>query len=206
MRSSLSSRRCDTRRGDRPALRRPNEALVETGHARPLSNGHASCYMHTNMHAASIDSLRKEREMTTRNFALFLGIVYAIVGVLGFIPGITQPPPSGAPPVALDTGYGYLLGIFPINIVHNLIHLVVGLWGIAASRAFSTSRIYARTLAIVFGLLTIMGLIPGLDTVFGLVPIFGVDIWLHLLTAVAAAYFGWAAPAAVAEEERAVRR
>lgn len=143
--------------------------------------------------------------MTVRNFALFFGIVYALVGVLGFIPGITQTPPPGSPPLAVTAGYGFLLGIFAINIVHNLIHLVVGLWGIAASRTFEMARLYARTLAVVFALLTVMGLIPGLNTVFGLAPIYGVDIALHLLTAVVAAYFGWAAPVA-AEAERAVRR
>lgn len=143
--------------------------------------------------------------MTVRNFALFLGIVYVVIGVLGFIPGITQTPPPDAPPLAVGAGYGYLLGIFPINIVHNLIHLVVGVWGIAAARAWDTARLYARTLAVVFAVLTVMGLIPGLNTVFGLAPLFGVDIALHLLTALAAAYFGWAVPA-TAEAERAVRR
>ena len=36
-----------------------------------------------------------------------------------------------------------------------------------------------------------MGLIPGLNTTFGLIPIFGNDVWLHALTALIAAYFGW---------------
>lgn len=36
-----------------------------------------------------------------------------------------------------------------------------------------------------------MGLIPGLDTTFGLVPLFGNDVWLHILLAAPAAYFGF---------------
>jgi hypothetical protein len=47
------------------------------------------------------------------------------------------------------------------------------------------------SLAVIFGVLTVMGLIPGLNTVFGLIPLFGHDIWLHALTAIAAAYFGF---------------
>ena len=36
-----------------------------------------------------------------------------------------------------------------------------------------------------------MGLIPGLNTVFGLIPLHGHDVWLHLILAAAAGYFGW---------------
>lgn len=38
-----------------------------------------------------------------------------------------------------------------------------------------------------------MGLFPVLNTTFGLIPIFGNDVWLHAVTAIAAAYFGWMA-------------
>jgi uncharacterized membrane protein len=134
--------------------------------------------------------------METRYFALILGIVYAVVGVLGFIPGVTQPPPSGAPDLAVDNGYGYLLGLFPVNVVHNLIHLAVGLWGIVAYRRYTTSRTFAQALAVIFGVLTIMGFFPGLNTTFGLAPLFGHDIWLHALTAIVSAYFGFRRPAA----------
>jgi hypothetical protein len=140
-----------------------------------------------------------------RAFALAAGIVYLAVGVLGFVPGITQPPPSGAPDVAIDAGYGYLLGLFPINVLHNLVHLAIGLWGVASYKSFGASRIYARGLAIVYGLLAIMGLIPGLNTTFGLIPIFGHDVWLHALTAAAAAYFGWLAPVDARRPEQAGR-
>lgn len=129
-----------------------------------------------------------------RTFALIAGVAYVGVGLLGFIPGVTQPPPSGAPDLAVDAGYGTLLGLFPVNILHNLVHLALGLWGLAASRAFAASRMYARGLAVIYGVLAVMGLIPGLNTTFGLVPIFGHDVWLHALTAIAAAYFGWMAP------------
>lgn len=136
--------------------------------------------------------------MQTRYFALVFGIVYAIVGVAGFIPGFVQEPPADAPDLAVDAGYGYLFGIFPVNMLHNIVHLLVGVAGIAAYANFPASRWYARALLVVFGILTLMGLFPGPDTTFGLIPVFGNDVWLHAVTALAGGYFGWVAP-----EERA---
>jgi hypothetical protein len=129
--------------------------------------------------------------MTARNFALVIGIAYLAAGVLGFIPALLSAPPADAPNVGINAFYGYLLGLFPVNLMHNLVHLAIGAWGLAAARSASGSRTYAKSLAIIFGILAVMGLIPALNTVFGLVPIHGHDIWLHAGTAILAAYFGW---------------
>jgi len=130
--------------------------------------------------------------MSVRYFALIIGIAYILAGVAGFISPLVTPPAVGEPVPALSAGYGYLLGIFPINILHNIVHLIVGILGVIAWRNYPNSRLFARGLAIFYGLLTIMGLIPGLNTTFGLIPIFGNDIWLHAASALAAAYFGFA--------------
>jgi phage shock protein PspC (stress-responsive transcriptional regulator) len=63
---------------------------------------------------------------------------------------------------------------------------------LVAARSFDASRTYARVVAIVYVLLTILGLIPATNTAFGLVPIYGHDVWLHALLAAVAAYFGFA--------------
>jgi len=145
--------------------------------------------------------------MNSKNFALLLGIVYTVVGVLGFVPGILSTPPVGAPDLRVDAGYGYLLGLFPVNVIHSLVHLATGVWGLMAARSLTASRAYARSLAFLFGALTIMGVLPGLRTLFGLTPLFGHDVWLHALTALTAAYFGfrreWAADVARDRERRA---
>ena len=133
--------------------------------------------------------------MGPRYFALILGIVYVLVGLLGFVPTFLQEPTPGNPPVTLDTLHGNLLGLFPVNILHTLVHLLVGVWGVLAYRSLDASRTFARAVAIIFGLLTVMGLIPGLQTTFGLIPLHGNDVWLHALTALLGAYFGWVAPA-----------
>jgi hypothetical protein len=140
--------------------------------------------------------------MTVRTFALIAGIAYLAVGILGFVPQLLSPPPADAPSLGITAFYGYLLGLFPVNFMHNLVHLAIGAWGIAASRAAGGARAYAKALAIIYGILTIMGVIPGLNTMFGLAPLHGHDVWLHAVTALIAAYFGWIARTATVADTR----
>ena len=129
--------------------------------------------------------------MSTRTFALIFGIVFLAVGAAGVIPGITTPPHAGHPDLAVDMGYGQVLGLFPVNVLHNIVHLLFGVWGLLAYKSLSASKGYARAVAIIYAVLTVAVIVPGLNTMFGLVPLFGNDIWLHALLALVAAYFGW---------------
>mgnify|MGYP001767928105 CR=1 FL=1 len=132
--------------------------------------------------------------MSVRVFTLIFGIFYTLVGILGFIPGLLSTPPGGMG-VTVDSLYGLLLGLFPVNILHSIVHLLIGIWGILAYRSFDASKAFNKINAIIFAVLTVMGLIPGLDTTFGLIPLYGADVWLHALTTLATAYFGYVAPA-----------
>jgi hypothetical protein len=134
--------------------------------------------------------------MNIRTFTLAMGVIYVVVGVLGFIPALMSAPPPDAP--AMSTPYGYLLGMFPVNSLHNIVHLLIGAWGLMVYKDFEGSRTYCRSLAVLYSVLAVFGLIPVLNTTFGLIPLFGHDIWLHLLTALAAAYFGFVAPVTIA--------
>jgi hypothetical protein len=130
--------------------------------------------------------------MQTRYFALIAGIAYILAAASGIIPGLLVRSPD-LPPMHVDALYGRALGLFPVNVLHTLVHLAIGLWGVIAWRAFASAQLYARGLAIIYGALTILGIIPATATLFGLVPLFGHDIWLHAGTALIAAYFGWVA-------------
>jgi hypothetical protein len=139
--------------------------------------------------------------MRTSTFALVAGIAYLAVGVLGLVPAMLVSPPIDAPPTSFAVLYGYLLGLFPVNILHSLVHLAIGAWGIAAWRGATSPALYARGLALFFGALAVLGLIPIANTLFGWLPIHGHDVWLHAGTAAIAAYFGWRT-----ESERVERR
>ena len=131
--------------------------------------------------------------MTTSTFALIFGIAYLAGGLLGLVPAALMSPPADAPPTHFTMLYGYLLGLFPVNVLHSAVHVAIGAWGLAAWRGMSEPRVYARSLAILYGALAVMGLMPGMNTLFGALPLHGHDVWLHAGTAAVAAYFGWRA-------------
>jgi hypothetical protein len=114
--------------------------------------------------------------MSTRLFALILGVVFVVAGLAGFIPQLVPD--------------GLLLGLFPVNAPHNIVHLAFGVWGVSAYFG-SGARLFAQATAIIYGVVTILGLIPATHDVFGLMPVHGNDIWLHAVIAVVAAYFGF---------------
>jgi hypothetical protein len=139
--------------------------------------------------------------MNTGTMAMVFGVVFVLVGLLGFFP---SPPPMDAPPLALEHGHGLALGIFPVNTMHNMVHLIFGVLGLAAARGVvMPARNYFQLVAVAYAALALLGLIPATQTTFGLVPIWGSDVWLHAALAAAAAYFGFVAPAAAPMARRA---
>ena len=129
--------------------------------------------------------------MTTERFARIVGIVFLIVGILGFVPALLSPADTEHAGLSLRIGFGYLLGLFAVNVLHNVVHLGIGVWGLIASRSRVDAVRFARGLALFYGALAIMGVIPGLDTTLGMIPLFGHDVWLHAGTALVAAYVGY---------------
>ncbi len=150
--------------------------------------------------------------MRTATFALFAGFAYISAGILGLVPAALQSPPGDVPAIKLPVLYGDLLGVFPVNIIHSGVHLAIGAAGIYAWRSdhvwrrMATPKIYARALALVYAVLAVFGVTPGLKTLFGLAPLYGNDVWLHAATAAIAAYFGWRAEAFVDRRNGALDR
>ena len=127
----------------------------------------------------------------TRYFALVVGAAFTLAGIAGFLPMFTVHPPPDAPHLIVNTSYGLLLGLFPVNIIHNLFHFGVGVMGLLAFRTYPSALQFSRVLGITLGVLTLMGLIPQFQTGFGLWPLYGHDIWLHGLEAVIGIYLGY---------------
>ncbi len=115
-----------------------------------------------------------------RVVALVFGVSFLAVGVMGFI---------------LNPTGGELLGIFAVNALHNLVHLLFGIFGIAAVLV-GWSRTYLQAVGIIYLLLTVLGFIPGLfvgdDMLLGLIHINLADNFLHLVLGGVAAFFGFA--------------
>lgn len=129
--------------------------------------------------------------MSTRYYALIIGIIYLIAGILGLIPGLLSPVAvTGNPPTTLTVLYGALFGVFVVNILHTIVHLIIGIWGILAYRTFSAARSFSIITGIIFLVLFVFGLIPGLQTIFGILPLEGADVWLHLVTGLLGLFFG----------------
>jgi hypothetical protein len=141
--------------------------------------------------------------MTTRTFALILGLFFVAIGIAGFIPAFAHPEAGAvlagnvsaaagsAAPKLLGPGDDMLFGLFPVNAVLSGFHLLCGLWGLIASRGRAAALAYARIVAILYALLALAGLLPATQTGFALLPLYAKDVWLHGLIALAAAYFGW---------------
>jgi hypothetical protein len=120
---------------------------------------------------------------TTQKVAMVFGVVFLLVGVLGLLV------PEGMGMEADNDAAPKLLNLFPVNLLHNIVHLAFGVWGILASRRYDAARAYCRIGAIIYAVLVVLAFVD--DTTFGLVPIGGNDIWLHSVLAAGLGYFGF---------------
>ena len=112
-----------------------------------------------------------ERDPLTTTAQLF-GVVFLLIGILGFIPGITSVAPGD---FAGDGSEAELLGIFNVSILHNIVHLLFGLVGLALARTTEGARTFLVGAGVVYLLLWIVGLIGGLEWL----PTNSADEWLH---------------------------
>jgi hypothetical protein len=110
--------------------------------------------------------------------ALVFGAVYVFVGLLGFL---GDPLVSEAAHENMESASGDLLGLFPINAIHNIVHLAIGAFLLWGATEHDRAVLAARVVGGVYLAVGLLGFIAP-DT-FGLMPIGGNDIWLHLATA-----------------------
>jgi hypothetical protein len=111
--------------------------------------------------------------------ALAVAAVFVLVGVLGFIPGITSD--YDALSFAGHHSEAKLLGIFQVSILHNIVHLLFGLAGFALARTVSGARMYLIGGGAIYLVLWLYGLIVGQDSSANFVPVNPADDWLHLV-------------------------
>jgi hypothetical protein len=114
-----------------------------------------------------------------RTFALVVGVVFLLVGVLGFIPGITTH--HGDMEFAGHMSGAKLLGIFQVSVLHNVVHLLFGAAGIALSRRADTAFTYLVGGGVIYLVLWVYGLVVDKGDQANFVPLNNADVWLHLL-------------------------
>jgi hypothetical protein len=113
--------------------------------------------------------------------SLTVGILFALVGILGFVPGITTD--YGALEWLGPDSEAMLLGIFQVSILHNLVHLAFGAVGVVAASRIGTARGFLVGGGALYGVLWIYGLIVDKDSAANFLPLNTADDWLHLALA-----------------------
>jgi hypothetical protein len=111
--------------------------------------------------------------------AAAVGAVFLVVGILGFIPGVTTN--YGSMEFGGHHSDAKLLGIFEVSILHNIVHLLFGVAGLALARSWDGARAYLLGGGAVYLVLWVYGLLVGHESSANFVPVNDADNWLHLL-------------------------
>ncbi len=114
--------------------------------------------------------------------ALLTGVVFALVGILGFIPGITTK--YGDLSFAGHQSEAHLLGLFQISILHNVVHLLFGVAGIAAARTVGAARGFLIGGGVIYLVLAVYGFVISQNSPANFVPVNPADNLLHAVLGV----------------------
>jgi hypothetical protein len=116
--------------------------------------------------------------MAVQSAAMIVGAAFVVLGILGFIPGVTAD---------LDTlqwaGHhsgATLFGIFAISVLHNLLHLTIGVLGFVMARTYAAARAYFLGAGLIYLALSVHGLLIDPDSAADVLPVNNADNWLHL--------------------------
>lgn len=114
--------------------------------------------------------------------ALVSGALFLLVGVLGFVPGVTSDYDSLQ--VAGHESHAMLLGIFQVSVLHNAVHLLFGVAGLVTARTATSARTFLVAGGAIYLLLWVYGLVIDQESGANFVPLNQADQWLHLLLGV----------------------
>jgi uncharacterized protein DUF4383 len=110
--------------------------------------------------------------------ATVVSAVFLLVGILGFIPGVTTDYDTMS--FAGHESQAMLLGVFAVSTLHNIVHLAFGIAGLALARTPVGARNYLIGGGIVYLVLWIYGLVIDHGSDANFVPVNNADNWLHL--------------------------
>ncbi|PSL55738.1 uncharacterized protein DUF4383 [Saccharothrix carnea] len=122
--------------------------------------------------------------------ATVVGAVFLVVGIAGFIPGLTTDYDSLQ--FAGHESQAKLFGVFAVSILHNVVHLAFGVLGLLMAKKARNAFLYLVAGGVVYLVLWLYGLIIDHDSSANFVPVNGADNWLHLLLGLGMVALGFA--------------
>ena len=120
----------------------------------------------------------ERRESYLRIAAGVVGAMFLLVGLLGFVPGVTTN--VGSMHFAGAGSPSQLFGVFEVSVLHNGVHLLFGIAGLAAARRSRTAFLYLVTGGAVYLALALFGVVVEHGSAANFVPVDEADNWLHL--------------------------
>ncbi|HET6625589.1 MAG TPA: DUF4383 domain-containing protein [Nocardioidaceae bacterium] len=121
--------------------------------------------------------------------ATAVGAVFLLVGVLGFIPGVTTN--YSEMQFASHESESLLVGVFQVSILHNIVHLLFGVAGLAMARSFAGARAFLIGGGAIYLVLWIYGLVIDKDSAANFVPLNTADDWLHFVLGIGMILIGF---------------
>ncbi len=129
--------------------------------------------------ATNTSRVRPGTMTPTQRFAAAVGAVFTLVGIAGFIPGLTQNLDAIA--WAGNESDAKLLGVFEVSVLHNLVHLAFGILGLAAARAWDWARNFLIWGGATYLGLAFYGMVIDRASEANFVPLNMADNWLHVV-------------------------
>jgi Domain of unknown function (DUF4383) len=116
---------------------------------------------------------------------ILFGIVFLAIGILGFVPGVTN--------------NEMLLGIFMVNSTHSVVHIISGVIFLTASMSGAgAARVWFQIFGIIYAIVAILGFMTPNGLLLGLIANNPADTWLHVVLAVVMLIIGFATPKSAA--------
>ncbi|MFN2329463.1 MAG: DUF4383 domain-containing protein [Chromatocurvus sp.] len=113
-----------------------------------------------------------------KTFALWFGIVFLLIGILGFLPALAPE--------------GMLFGIFQVGVMHNIVHMASGVIALLAAGAGErASRLFFQIFGLAYGLVAVIGFFYGDAPLLGIMAHNWADVWLHVAVAAFALILGF---------------
>jgi len=138
--------------------------------------------MSTTPESSPTDRSASEHTTSTRHpvqtVALIYGIIFLLVGIAGFIPGLTSN--YDTMQFAGHQSEAMLMGVFQVSILHNIVHLLFGVAGLALARSVKGATQYLIWGGVIYLVLWFYGLVIDHDSGANFVPVNDADNWLHL--------------------------